>query len=80
MRRVGSQDVVPVTIVATLPVASSMRTRPGGVVPCSLQTIKCVGWSSLGHSEIWSSTAGPWVVTTRAFSFFASVASLVGSA
>ena len=40
VRRVGSQLVVPVTMVVTMPVASSIRTRPGSVVPCSLQAIR----------------------------------------
>jgi hypothetical protein len=80
VRRTGSHEVVPVTIVATAPVCTLARWSPGAVVPSSLQKIRYCGSWSLGHSAIWSATGADWVVTTRACSPSASVTRVVGSA
>ncbi len=81
VRRAGSQLVVPVRMVATAPVARLMRTRPGWLVPPSLQVTSHSGCWLSGHRADMSRFAGamPWV-TTRASRLLASVASFRGSA
>jgi hypothetical protein len=82
VRRTGSQDTVPVSMVSTRPSLNRIRCSPGLAAPCSLQAIRWVGFQSFGHSAIMSTLAPALgaAVTTRACRPLASVTSAVGSA
>jgi len=52
VRRTGSHETVPVSIVVTAPSDNRMRCRPAWAAPSSLQAMRCVGLVPSGQSTI----------------------------